>query len=415
MIIMAKFVKNYFSIYHEFSKYCLFGFVMCLLESIFIGIYYYLSIYFVDALHFDISTAGIIISFYGIGAILGGIIGGKLSDKWTPGIVTTYSLFIQAITYFSFTQTQSVGLLMINAFILGIASYGFITANHLFVLSHCTNGENQRLKGLGILSMASNLGLGLSALILGETLSIGFYRVFLITAFFVFILACFSAYYELTTRKQGNVLSFQQNQPQAKQDSDSIQSDFSIFLTVLACVFFIGMIVTQSGTTYTIYIKEMFPDYGLKAVTILFAINSFIVVIASAVVCELIKEYNKLMMVGLGGFLIGFGMFMLTFSHWFVIAIFSCLVYTFGEIIFFSVSQLLCYQCGMENQKGTSLGIYRVVYASSRVLGPISGSLIYAQFGGDKVWIISGFIGTACILFCTFLYASRFNIRESHA
>lgn len=394
----TSFVKSYFSTFLEFSKHCQYGFALCLMESIFMGIYYYLSIYFVDILHIDISTSGIIISCYGIGAIIGGIVGGKLSDRLTPGIVSTFSLFIQAIAYFVFTTISSPTLLMINVFVLGIASYGFITANHLFVLGHCEKGENQRLKGLGILSMASNLGLGLSAIILGEFLSIGFHAVFMITALFIFLLALLSSYYEIKTKTISRKISNDVN-----HQTPSAQTDHRVFIMTLFCVFFIGMIIAQLGITYTIYIKEIFPSWGLQSVAILFALNSFIVVFASTLICEYIKEYNKLVMLGLGGFLIGFGMFLLIFSHWFVISL-SCITFTLGEIIFFAIAQLLCYQCGRENKKGSSLGLYRVVYASTRVLGPAAGSWIYFQFGSNILWAICALIGAVCMLSCILLH-----------
>lgn len=398
--------KSYFLIYHAYSRHCQFGFLLSLLESIFIGIYYYLSIYLVDTLHYEMSTAGIIISCYGVGAILGGLVGGKLSDNWAPGIVSSCSLFIQAISYFLFTQINSMYLLMFNVFVLGIASYGFITANHLFVLGNCRNSENKRLQAISILSMTSNLGLGISALILGGILSIGFYSIFLFTSLLIFLLACVSVYYELTLTNQNGFLVNQEHQLR----NNVSRTDLNVFLTVLISVFFVGMIVTQSGATYAIYIKELFPSFGIQAVTILFAINSFMVVIASTLICELIKDFNKILMVGLGGFLIGIGMFMLTFSHSFIMAVLSCIIYTLGEIIFFSVAQLLCYQSGME-KKGSSLGLYRVIYALSRVLGPSAGGYIYYTFGGDMLWRISGFIGVVCLIFCTILCTTQLKAK----
>lgn len=411
---IIKLIKSSLQYYYNFSKVCYFGFTLNLLESIFIGIYYYLTIYFVDTLHFDIRTAGVIISCYGIGAIIGGFVGGKLSDQWTPGIVATCSLFLQAIIYFVFVHVQSVNLLMMTVFILGIASYGFITANHLFVLGNCIKGDTERLRAISVLSMTSNLGLGLSALLLGAVLSFGFHSVFLIISLLMFILACTSLYYEINMRKiNSNILSSQPNDTQIKQGNHPEKANLSIFLMALSSVFFIGLIVAQLGATYTLYIKEVYPSYGIQGVTTLFAINSFIVVIASSLVCELIKEYNKIIMVGLGGFLIGFGMFLLVFSNWFGMAVLSCVVYTFGEIIFFSMVQLLCYECGFENKKGSSLGIYRVVYASTRVLGPAAGGCIYSQFGGNMLWIISGIFGAACLLCCYLLYILRYTRNAS--
>jgi MFS family permease len=83
-------------------------------------------------------------------------------------------------------------------------------------------------------------------------------------------------------------------------------------------------------------------------------------------------------------------------------AIFSCIIYTMGEIIFFSVSQLVCYENGLQNKKGTSLGLYRMVYASSRVLGPTIGGFVYSLFGASVIWTASGVIGVMCLLGCLY-------------
>jgi predicted MFS family arabinose efflux permease len=407
---IPRLIKSYFKNTYDFPNSCRFGFLLSLIESIFIGIFYYLSIYLVDTLHIDIPTTGIIISCYGIGAIFGGIVGGKLSDLTSPGVICTISLFIQAVSYFVFTIVASPILLMMNVFILGIASYSFITANHLFVLGECKDDENQRLKAISILSMISNLGLGLSAIVLGSLLSIGFHLVFLITSAFVFALGIASTYYEIILNKSTNQ-SFTAHQSQHHGDTTDTTKPYekSILMMALLCVFFIGMVVTQSSVTYVLYIKEMFPAYGIQAVTILFTINSFIVVLASTILCDYIKDYNKLIMLGIGAFLIGIGMTILIVSHLFFIAVLACIVNTVGEIIFFAVSQLLCYQSGGKGRKGTSLGLYRAVYASSRALGPTAGSLIYYKTSGDMLWIICGALGTIALISCTLLNSWKTN------
>ena len=56
-------------------------------------------------------------------------------------------------------------------------------------------------------------------------------------------------------------------------------------------------------------------------------------------------------MIGYGAFLMGFGMFMLNFSFVFYLAIIACVIYTMGEMSFFSVAQLVCYQEGGAQKK----------------------------------------------------------------
>lgn len=286
-----------------------------------------------------------------------------------------------------------------NTFLLGIASYGFITANYLFVLSYCKENEMQKLRAINILSTTSNIGLGLTAMIISTIYSFGFQNIFLITSCILFILAYLSF-----------IISNQNNLPENNLINDSNQLSIEnlelplnkknnqITALILVSVFFVGLIVAQLSTTYSAYIRETYPELGVKAVTSLFALNSFIVVVLSTPLGDCIKKFNKIMIIGIGGFLIGFGMFMLTFSGPFILAIFACIAYTIGEIIFFSMTQLVCYQNSLKNQKGKNLGFYRMIYASSRVTGPAMGGIVYTKFGGRIIWLMSGIIGLLCLI-----------------
>jgi len=398
---LAHLTKSYFSTYRGLSNTSYYGFVLSLLESIFIGIYYYLSIYFIDVLHLDMFTSGMIISCYGVGAVFGGIMSGKLSDQWSPGLVSASALLIQSIVCVFFVKLQTTVFLMCNVFMLGVASYGFITANHLFVLNCCSDSDSQRLRAINILSMTSNLGLGLSALIMGMALTIGFHAIFLISSISLFLLAFASYFCAWRVNLLGSALLLNQKKSSTKKlDVTPMQSNKKLGPFILLSVFFVGLIVTQLGTTYSIYIKESFPELGMKAITFLFALNSFIVVFLSAPLGVFIEQYNKITMVGVGAFLIGYGMLMLSFSGSLIMVVVACIVYTLGEIIFFSVAQLVCYKNGLQNKKGRSLGLYRMVYASSRVIGPAVGGFIYPKFGADMIWVASGIIGLLCLISC---------------
>src|SRR5690606_14685128 len=120
---------------------------------------------------------------------------------------------------------------------------------------------------------------------------------------------------------------------------------------------------------------------------------------------------NKFTMLGVSCFLIGFGMFMLSFSSIFSMAILSCIVYTVGEIIYFSLVQLVCYEVGEKKSKGKSLGRYRVVYGMSRMVGPLAGSTIYSHYSGEMLWYVCGLVGTLCML--GFLYVKKTDMKNN--
>lgn len=381
--------KAYFRSYQGLSTRCWIGIFFSLIESTLAGTFYFLSIYFVNELHFSVAQAGMIISCFGIGAIVGGFISGKLSDRLSPAIVSAGSLLIQGYIYLAFTQLTTISFLAIHILILGAATYGFITSNHVWVLNLCGEREDQKLKALNLLATASNLGLGISALLISVFSMYGFKHLFLVIGMLFMLLAAWL----LSINQPAAVTAVTHANTLIKNNS---RNKWIIGLTLI-WVFFIGAIVSQLSSTYSIYIQAAFPTLGMNAISILFAINSFLVVFFATPLGDFFGKYNKILMTGLGGFCIGTGMCMLTFSSTFNLAIMACVLYTFGEIIFFCIVQFICYQKGADNKKGESLGLYRMVYASSRVAGPTAGGLIYHHFGGDMVWYLSGILGTLCL------------------
>jgi MFS family permease len=110
---------------------------------------------------------------------------------------------------------------------------------------------------------------------------------------------------------------------------------------------------------------------------------------------------NKLVMIGIGSCLIGTGMFMLNYPYSVMFIVLSCIVYSTGEMIFFSMAQLFCYQASTHKKKGRGLGAYRMVYASSRFVGPAVGGAIYHHLGSSVLWSASGIIGITFLLLCS--------------
>jgi len=388
-------IKGYVSSYLGLSLACWQGIILNFVESTLMGVYYFLPIYFVNVYHINITTAGVIMSFYGLGAIIGALMGGFLSDKISPRTVSSACLLILSIVFLMLTKLHIVNLLIIALFTMGTASYGFITSNHLWVLAQCHHQE-ERLKAINLLSVASNLGLGLSAIVVGLMANYSFKSILALSGSLLFLSAI---YFYLIEQEINPSHIHHVIENTAKTPDDAIKNKKLIYL-VLACLFFTGLIVFQASTTYSIYIQKSFPDLGLKAISILFTLNSFLVVIFQASIINLLHTKNKILMIGIGAFLLGFARLMLSFSFIFSLAILSCLVYTLGEILFFSVAQFVCYQNGLEKKKGYALGTYRMVYASSRVLGPAVGGHIYQQFGANMLWFICGLLGLLSLTAC---------------
>lgn len=383
-VILRKFYSSYTGL--SFTTWQ--GITISFIESTLIGVCYFLSIYFVTELHLDIDKAGLIISFYGLGTILGGMAGGKLSDLISPRNVTIGSILLQACAYFFLINAQSQSLLMAILFILGAGSYSFITSNYVSTLASCK--KNDRLKAINLLDVVSNLGLALSGIIIGSIPTKSFPSLFFLVSCLLFLAGILF----FILRKNDRDHHYPQN---TIHEPDTDRPNSKIIYFALGCLFCVGLIISQVNSTYPIYLKLTFPEMGSQSFGILFTLNAVLIVLFQAPVINSLGHINKILLIGTGAFLLGIGMFLLNIAYTFQIAIFSCLIMTTGEMLFFPVAQFICYENGPSNKKGHSLGTYRTVYASSRIVGPAIGGFIYQHAGSDYLWTFCFIIGLLCL------------------
>jgi len=378
-----------------------------IIHSIIASLCYFLSPYFVNNLHLSISQASAIIAFFSLGAIFGGLISGKLSDLFSPKLISILNILAEAAAFWTLPFLHSSLILMINAFILGFSSYGFMTANSIRILSLC--GE-RKLFAINLLEISSNLGLGIAALSINLISIKIFHEVFNYATMFLLLLVI------------GLLLHQPKNNPRNAQDtSNNVKiikfSNKKIIFFVFANLFFVGIIISQLGSNYAIYLQKQFPDYNFGGFGFIFALNTFVVVFLQIPISNMSKAYNNIFVIGLGVFLLGLGMAMLIFTHYFSWIIFACIVYTLGEILFFSIAQYTCYQATATHNKGQIQGLYRAIYASSRFIGPAMGGLIYQAFTAKILWTSCGVIGGLCLvsaLYFNKLYTPASTSHLSH-
>ncbi len=391
----SQLLRNYFLSFSGLPRACWHGIYLSFVESALGGICFFLSLYFVNVLHINIATAGLIISAYGVGRVVGGMLGGKLSDTFSAHQVSIGSLLLQGITYLALIKIKSVFWLIITIFFLGTEAYVFITANNTWVLEQCKESEHQRLKSINLLYTASNLGIGVAALITGMFAAYSFSLVFWISGVLLIIQAILLVFEKTRTGNISKNISVNQSKEEFLEGKNK-----KIIVLMLACVFLISLVVAQRSTTYLVYIHQIFTHLGYTGTSILFALNPILIVLFQTPLVTSFSEFNKILMVGIGIFLMGLGTFILAFTNTFTVAIISCIIYTVGEMISFSMAQLVIYQQMDEKKKGLGFGLYKTIYGLSTVVGPALGGAVYHQLGANMVWYLSGVIGLVCFVAC---------------
>ena len=331
------FTKRYFNSFTGIPVIAWKGIGLSLIESALIAICYYLVIYFVKELHFTLLQSSTLVTCYGIGTMVGALISGKLSDSISPKIISAISLFLQAAAYFCLIYNQNFYSLLSNLFVLGVAAYSFITASHIWVLSLCTRGENERLKAINLLSVASNLGLGLSAILISLIGFINFKGIF-------FFCSCVLIFMGIFCIQLDDVKIQKITQNKGESSTATCFTQNHIVIYVLICLFLMGILISQFNSTYSLFLLDHFSIMGIKSFSILFIINTLMVVFLQTVLVEIFNKQNRILIIGISAIISGIGMLLLNYLFNFNIAILSIVFLSIGEILFFSISQSVCYE-----------------------------------------------------------------------
>jgi len=403
-------IKSYLTQYSGISTPCWQRILISFLFSITRGLFFFLSLYFVKDLHMNIATAGLAVSCYGMGAVLGSFIGGKLSDIISSNKVGIISLLLNALILFALANVSHTNMLMIVSFLWAAFAYSFLTANHAWILERTQMNEAERLKVLNVLYAAANLGIFVSAGVVGFSDLYGFKTIFVGSGIVLVIITLWLVYKSCKTQAHTSpsILSLSQGNDANEQQANPNSGNAKVFWLSIVCLFFVSLIVTMKSTVYTIYLHSAFPQFSVKGVSFIFALNPLLVVLFQTPLVNWFRSRNKMWVMGFGGLLMGVGMLILPFSLWFAFAILSAIIYTLGEMIFTVINELAIYQSCKAGKKGQALGVFRLVYALSMIAGPALSGYLYDQLGSNAVWYVSFVIG---LLFFVFCYAYRHYYR----
>jgi len=287
--------------------------------------------------------------------------------------------------------------LFINQFLIGIATYAFKASNATWTLQQCSEDSATKLKVINCLYSATNLGLGLSAVMVGVLSHYGFNLVFSFSSLLLMGAGIWLIYQLMQYSHLRSAVKFVENQTAS---TTTLPKRSWLLWLALGCLFLGGLILAQLSNTYPVYLHNTFPNLAINAFSIIFILNTFMVVTCQTPLLNLIESQNKINMLGMGLLLLGGGMMLLLIANTYLIALISAFIWTLGEMIFIAMAQLICYQQSNVHQRGRAQGLYQTIYATSVTIGPTLGGALYHHLGSHSVWFACGCLGLLGFVIC---------------
>lgn len=360
----------------------------------------YMMLYLTQQIGVSVTTAGRIISIYGIGAIFGTLLGGWLSDVIGPQRVQLSSLFLTAVVFIVLAQLTDIYLIAGTMFMLSLVAEAFRPANSTAIAE--VSPPEKRARAYALNRLAINLGFSIGPVIGGILARINYHYLFYVDA----LTCALAGFYLLFLYRRHGIA----HQHHGKLISHArLPRHDAVYLSVLFLFFIIGMIFFQLFNVWPLHLKK---HYGFFESHIgpLLAINGLLIVLMEMPLVHRLERAQPMQIIAVGALLICIGFGILPFGHSYLWTAFTVVIWTIGEMLCFPLTAAFIANRASDTNRGKYMGMYNFTFSASMVAAPAVGAWIYETYGPTVLW--HGIGMTGFLLFGGFMVVNHFLKRE---
>jgi predicted MFS family arabinose efflux permease len=339
----------------------------------------FMSIYCIQHLHFSYIQAGNILAIFGLGSLLGGYIGGRLTDKTGFYNIQVASLFLGGIFFIALSTLHTFNTIAIGIFILSICNESFRPANSAAVVYYSTNENKTRSYSLN--RIAVNLGWSFGGA-MGGLLAAHSYNILFWVDGFTNIFAALLLIWLL--KRPEKTKTDVHHSLNIKSASPFRDKPFLLFI-LFSTLYGIGFIEFFSLQPVFYKIQWHFTE---SFIGLLMALNGILIVCFEMVIIQSLEnKKHPLTYIAAGvivaalGFLI---MPMLPYTYW--AALLITVMVTISEMICFPFMNSYWVERSTPQNRGIYGGVFGMSYSVSVIIGPALGGPIIEYGGFNLLW-----------------------------
>lgn len=372
----------------------------------------FLGVYMTNHLHFSIENTGIVLSFFGIGSVIGSWLGGFITDKIGEYKVQYLSLLLSVplfclIPVFK-TEVGVAAIILIQS----IVSDSFRPANSVAITKYAKPEKITRAFSLN--RMAVNLGFSIGPALGGILSAISYEFLFFSNA-----LAALSAgiLYIIFFKKRNKLARLKAKKVKEvieikKENSPYRDGKFLIYC--FFCMLF-SICFFQLFSTLTIFYKDT-AQLSQQNIGYILGYSGFLVVLLEMGLVQVAEKYFSLAVtMFLGTFICGISYAMLGFDHSMITLVLSMSLLCVGEIWALPFMSTITALRSGENNKGAYMGLNGISFSIAFIVTPYLGTLIAENLGFTTLWIGTGIVATAIAIAFYFIVPWMIKDREENS
>lgn len=344
----------------------------------------FMTIYATQQLHFTITQAGFVMGLFGVGAIAGAFIGGRITDKFGFYPMQIASLLLGGTMFIITGYMQTFLSLCISTFLLSVCNESFRPANATAIAFY--SKDENRTRSYSLNRLAINLGWAVGGALGGFLASVNYDLLFWVDGC-TNIAAAILLLKLLPYVRSGSKHIKHKKEHTGNSAYKDVIYIFFLLLTVLFATCFFHLF-----TILPVYYKTEWR-LNEQFIGFLMALNGLIIVaIEMALIYKLEGRRPLTWFIQRGVMLVGIGyafINILPVAAW--AAILSMTIITIGEILSMPFMNSFWIGRTSTNNRGQYAAMYTIAWSIAQIAAPTLGSQVADKINYNALWwIISG-------------------------
>lgn len=357
----------------------------------------FLSLYLNKSLDISIPNIGWIMSFFGLGSLVGTWIGGKLTDKIGYYKVMFVSLVLTGIFFVLLQYITTFEGFCIGIFLVMLVADAFRPA--MFVALSAYSKPENKTRSVTLIRLAINLGFSAGPAIGGLIITgIGYQGLFWVDGVTCVLAAVLLV--QVLHPKKAKI-----------QDEVKVENPISVYSDKAFWVFFVAMFIfgfvfLQYFSTMPLYYKDAHHLSELE-IGLLMGFNGFFIFLFEMPLIKWLEDSKKakVKLIAIGLFLVAMSFVVLNLTSWIGILILGMFLMTIGEMIAFPFSNAFAVERAKKGNQGEYMALYSISFSLAHIFSHNAGMQMLDKFGFEFTWnviTITALVGVA-ILFLLML------------
>lgn len=345
----------------------------------------FLGVYMTDHLKFSLENAGIVLSFYGIGSVLGSYLGGFLTDKFGEYYVQSWSLFLSAPIFLIIPFFPSIEMMAFLIFLQSTISDTFRPANSVAITKYA-RPENLT-KAFSLNRMAVNLGFSIGPALGGILSGISYNFLFVVNAIGALVAGII---YIVFFRKRNKIFREKKRlEPEKTIErvvTKSPYKDFPFLIYSILCAVF-AVCFFQFFNTIPLFYKDV-AKLDQSTIGFILGYSGFIIVLLEMPLVSIAERTLKIpQILFIGIVMAGLSYLILLLGSNVALLLLSMTILSVAEIWVLPFMSTVTALRAERGNKGAYMGLNGIAFSFSFIITPFLGTYVVSQFGFDSLWI----------------------------